>query len=67
VPMIREHGYRARSKPRAGGGSRGTSWTGVILASLATFVIILILGAVVGFVLTTIFALLGMAGATEGA
>jgi hypothetical protein len=67
VPMIREHGYLARSKPRARGVSRNTSWTGVILGSLATFVIILILGAVVGLVLATIFALLGMVGATEGA
>jgi hypothetical protein len=38
----------------------------VILGSLATFVIILILGSVVGFVLATIFALLGTAGAKEG-
>ena len=38
----------------------------MILGSLATFVIILILGTVVGFVLATIFAFLGMADATEG-
>jgi hypothetical protein len=37
----------------------------MILGPLATFVIILILGAVVGFVLASIFALLGMAGATD--
>lgn len=60
--MIREHGYRARSKPRAGRGSRGTSWTGVVVGSLATFLIILTLGAAVGFVLATVFALLGMEG-----
>ena len=37
-----------------------------MLGSLATFVIILILGGLVGFVLATIFVLLGMAGAAEG-
>jgi hypothetical protein len=63
--MIREQGYRARSKPRVGGDSRATSWTSVILRSLATFVIILALSAVVGFVLGTILAILGMAGNVE--
>jgi hypothetical protein len=63
--MIREQGYRARSKPRVGRGSRGTSWTSVILRSLATFVIILALSAVVGYVLGTILAILGMAGNVE--
>ena len=37
-----------------------------MLGSLATFVIILTLGGVVGFVLAAIFVLLGMAGAAEG-
>ena len=60
--MIREHGYRARSKPRAGRGSRGTNWTGVVVGSLATFLIILTLGVAIGFVLATMFALLGMEG-----
>jgi hypothetical protein len=64
--MISGHSYRVRSKPREGGSSRGTSWADIILGSLATFMIILILGAVVSFVLATIFALLGMGGATEG-
>ncbi len=64
--MIREHGYRARSKPRAGGSSRGISWTGVVLGSLATFLITLTLGVAVGFVLAAMFALLEMAGATDG-
>jgi hypothetical protein len=63
--MIREHRYRAKSKPRVAEGSRGTSWKGVMLGSLATFVIILTLGVVVGFILAAIFVLLGMASAAE--
>src|SRR5918998_667426 len=58
--MIREHGYRARSKTRTGVGSRGMKWTGVVVGSLATFLIILTLGVAIGFVLATMFALLGM-------
>jgi hypothetical protein len=54
------------NKPRVGGGSRGTSWKGVMLGSLATFVIILTLGVVIGFVLAAIFVLLGVPGASEG-
>ena len=46
-------------------GSRGTSWKGVILGSLLTFVIILTLGGV-GFVLAAILVLLGVPGASEG-
>ena len=42
------------------------SWTGVVLGSLATFLIILTLGVAVGFVLSAMFAFLGMADAAEG-
>jgi hypothetical protein len=37
-------------------------WTGVVVGSLATFLIILTLGVAIGFVLATMFALLGMEG-----
>jgi hypothetical protein len=50
-----------------GGGSRGMSWAGVVVGSLAAFLIILTLGTAVGFVLAAMFALLEMAGAVEGA
>jgi len=39
---------------------------GVMLGSLATFVMILVLGAVVGVVLSTIYAFKGIAGTVEG-
>jgi hypothetical protein len=63
--MIREHRYRAKSKPQAGRGSHGTSWKGVMLGSLTTFVIILTLGGAVGLLLAAIFVLLGISGAAE--
>ena len=66
MQTIRRGRYRASSNSRVGEGSLAVGCKSVVLGSLVTFVGIVTLGAVVGFAVLVISAVLGVPSDTEG-